>query len=285
MGMENSERLPFTVLLPSDGGLVDVIDHTTNLRLGLASDKVCADLPEDWAAPGVYVLLKRPRPNGSYFCYVGRASNLKRRLADHVESRNFYRALLVRRDSSTTLHATQVNWLEGDLYDMFRFARMARLENKQIPHEDSVPDYELPVLSRLRDPVMRVLTLAGHDVTVGPKPVNSADPSATTLLDLVLASVLHPGCPLRPVEDIPGLEGVEAELTEDGRIAFAGREWMFPTQAARAALSGTEQDSEGLSGWRFWGVPTRNEGLVPLSSFRDRYVHGEAQSEVYVEAG
>lgn len=283
--MENSERLPFTVLLPADGGLVDVIDHTTNLRLGLASDRVCADLPEDWATPGVYVLLKRPRTNGSYHCYVGRASNLKRRLADHVESRTFYRALLVRRDSSTTLHSTQVNWLEGDLYEMFRFARHARLENKQVPREDSVPDYELPVLGRLRDPVMRVLTMAGHDVSVGPKPVNGADPSATSLLDLVLASVLHPGCPLRPVEDVPGLEDVDAELTDDGKIVYTGREWHYPTQAARAALTLAGQDIEGVSGWRFWGVPTRHEGIVPLAAFRDRYVHGETQSEVVFEAG
>lgn len=278
--MDKSDRLPFTVLLPGDGGLVDVIDHTTNLRMGLASFEVCAELPADWETPGVYVLLKRPRGNGTYHCYVGRASNLRRRLADHVDSRTFYRALLVRRDSSTSLHATQVNWLEGDLYEMFRFARHARLENKQVPHEDTVPDYELPVLSRLRDPVMRVLTLAGHDVTIGPKPVNGADPSATTLLDLVLAGVLHPGCPLHPTGTDDALVGVEAELTDDGRIAFDGREWLYPTQAARAAAASVGLEVEDVSGWRFWGVPTREDGIVALASFRDRYVHGETQSEV-----
>lgn len=278
--MTESERLPFTVLLPSDGAVIDVIDHTTNLRLGLVNAAAVTALPAEWDAPGVYILLRRPRSNGSYHCYVGRTASLRRRVGDHAESRMFYRALLVRRESLTTLHATQINWLEGDLYEMLRFARCARLENKQVPHEDTVPDYEIPVLGRLRDPVMRVMQLAGHDVTVGPKHVNSADPSETTLLDLVLAGQLHPGCPLHPldVDDAPG--NAEAEVTYDGRIAFGGRDWLFPTQAARSALEGAGRDADGVSGWRFWGVPTRSDGMVSLATFRDRYVHGEDQAEL-----
>ncbi|WP_114906713.1 hypothetical protein [Ornithinimicrobium murale] len=272
--------LPFTVLLPADGETIDVIDHTTNLRIGLMSTTSCAELSEDWNVPGVYVLLKRPRANGTYFCYVGRTGSLMKRLADHAESRHFYRALLVRRESHNSLHSTQVNWLEGDLYEMFRFARFARLENKQVPREDSVPDYELPVLARLRDPVKRVLALVGHDVTVGPKPVNMADPSETTLLDLVLGGQLHPGCPLRPADEGPGLDAVEAEITDDGRIAWGGRTWNYPSQAARAVLTELSQDSTDVSGWRFWAVPTKHDGLVPLATFRDRYVRGDIQSEV-----
>lgn len=279
MSTSQTEILPFTVLLPADGAVIDVIDHTTNLRIGLVHTKACAELSEDWDVPGVYVLLKRPRANGTYYCYVGRTGSLVRRLADHAESRHFYRALLVRRESHNSLHSTQVNWLEGDLYEMFRFARCARLENKQVPHEDSVPDYELPVLARLRDPIKRVLSLVGHDVTVGPKPVNSADPSETSLLDLVLAGQIHPGCPLRPVDEGPGLEKFEAEVTEDGRVALGGSIWNYPSQAARSVLNQLQQPTDGISGWRFWAVPTKHDGLVPLATFRDRYVRGDEQSE------
>lgn len=263
------ERLPFTVLLPRDGSVIDVLDQLTNLRMAVCDSSVAADLDSSWEYPGVYMLLQRPRHDGSYGVYVGKSNSLRRRLADHAENRPFNRALVVRRSSDMGLQSTQVGWLEGDLYEMFRYARLARLENKSVPRGDTIHEHDLAVLRHLRDPVARVLQLLGHDLTVGPKPVNPADLSKVTLLDLVLAKRLHAGQVLVPAGSVDA--SVSATLTGGGRVVFDGQEHYYPSGAARAATGGALEDQ--LSGWTYWAVPTEH-GQVPLAKVREHYAHG-----------
>lgn len=272
-----SDRLPFTVLLPTDGAIIDVLDQVTTLRLGVVNVESVPDLDDSWAAPGVYALLGRPRANGTYHVYVGKTSSLRQRLGAHAQTRSFYRALLIRRSSEMALHTTQVGWLEGDLHEMFRFARSAVVDNKQVPHDTTIHDYEIPLLARLRDPVARVLGLIGHDITVGPKPVNPSDPSQTTVLDLVLAGRIPAGCPLTPAPS--RARSVTGVVTAQGWLEVGDRLFHFPTQAARSVLASVGLESDEPSGWRFWTVPG-DRGPVSLAAIRDDYVQGRVSVPV-----
>jgi len=88
--------------------------------------------------------------DATFGVYVGKApAGIRSRLLDHECKKQWARALLIQRDNQHGLNSAHVDWLEGDLYDLFDAADRARLHNSvnRVTHR-----------TRLRPPHSRIVT-------------------------------------------------------------------------------------------------------------------------------
>lgn len=131
-----SDSLPLTVLVPESGtGPIEVYDQHAALKMAVVERRQVGLLGADWDLPGVYVLLDRHGADSSWGVYVGKApAGVKSRLGGHVRQRDhWYRALLVRRDTTFGFNSAQAAYLEGRLYDVLHNAEEAVLHNGNAP--------------------------------------------------------------------------------------------------------------------------------------------------------
>jgi len=79
------------------------------------------------------LLLDSVAADATFGVYVGKApAGIRSRLLNHERKKQWARALLIQRDNQHGLNSAHVDWLEGDLYDLFDAADRARLHNSLI---------------------------------------------------------------------------------------------------------------------------------------------------------
>jgi len=96
------------------------------------------------------LLLDSVAADATFGVYVGKApAGIRSRLLNHERKKQWARALLIQRDNQHGLNSAHVDWLEGDLYDLFDAADRARLHNSvnRVTHR-----------TRLRPPHSRIVT-------------------------------------------------------------------------------------------------------------------------------
>ncbi|WP_169807300.1 hypothetical protein [Herbidospora cretacea] len=253
-------------------------------------------LHEAWDAPGVYILLDRPTPEGTWGAYVGKAapSTLSKRLVSHLRNRDhWYRALLVRRDTEDPFHTSQVGWLEGRLYDVFAQAELVQLNNGNRPQDHTMHLDDQLSMNEFLPPILSALHLIGHPLTSptptrrsrvktgrvasvpershtfpSPSPAFDSDRGQeaksrpqVTMLDLMNAGLLRPETRLQSTSRS---HLAEATLCGDGRIRYDDSVYDAPSAAGRAVTG------YHVNGWRFWGIET-DQGIRDLASVRGEF--------------
>ena len=264
------DALPLTVLVPEDAsGCIEIYDQHAALKITVVEREGAHLVGDEWDAPGAYVLLDRPDADEQWGVYAGKApAGVRTRLRDHLRNKDhWYRALLLRRDTTLGFNSAQIGWLEGRLYDLFDVATDAVLHNGNRPSDETLPPYDRQMLELVVLPVRRVLRLIGHD----PRTPDDSPPVAasatkkhygTKLPELVEAGLLDPGARLTSTN---GAWPATATVTATGEIEYAGTSYASPSTAASAAKGGLS-----ANGWEFWAVDT-GAGKVSLAVLRERH--------------
>lgn len=271
-GVTSTQRdaLPLTVLVPEDASsCIEIYDQHAALKIAVVERSGAHLVGDEWDAPGAYILLDRPDAEEQWGVYAGKApAGVRARLRDHLRNKDhWYRALLLRRDTTLGFNSAQIGWLEGRLYDLFDVATGAALHNGNRPSDETLPPYDRQMLEMAVLPVRRVLRMLGHDPFTAddnpPPPRAAARAKAhygIKLAQLVETGVLHPGAKLTSTN---GAWPASAVVTDDAHIAYDGVSYASPSTAAYAVKDGA------ANGWDFWAVDTEG-GKVPLAVLRER---------------
>lgn len=268
-GFDADDRLAFHVLVPAENnGTIDVYEQSAALRISIVDRAGAKHLASEWDAPGVYILLDQHAADGSWGAYVGKApAGIRTRMRNHLTNKDhWYRAILVKRDTTHGFNSAHTAWLEGRLFDLLDAAEKAKLSNQQRPGDDTLAPYDLPMLEAAVEPLARLLHLIGHDASTprdeeGPTAKRSAKHHGVTLADLIRVGQLRGDEEL--VSTVSTVVAV-AQLRVDGSIEHDGRRYQSPSAAAAAARGGP------INGWAMWAVATPT-GKVRLATLRARY--------------
>ena len=164
------DSLTVTALVPENvASPIVVYDDNAALRAAIVERGTVRHLTEDWNGAGLYVLVDRCDANGEWGAYVGKApSGIRERLRNHERNKDdWYRALLVQRDTTHGFNSTQIGWLEGKVYDLLKAAEGARLSNKVRPGDETLAPYDRQALEMVLVSIQRLMRLMGHDPSSG----------------------------------------------------------------------------------------------------------------------
>ena len=285
---QDRDDLPLTVLVgdPAVGGS-DLFDKASALHFTVVDRHQAASVEAQlWSGqPGVYMLLDRADPtSGQWGVYVGKApAGVKERLREHVRSKDhWYRAVLVRSDTTHGWNSAEVGWLEGRLYDLMEAAENTTLRNGNRPQDETLPAFTRNALERAVLPISRVLALIGHD----PSPANPDEPPpgnakpkrarrhthfGVTLAQVMEGGGLKPG----PLVSTNGAWPAQATLNADATITVNGKTYASPSTAATSVKGGS------ANGWDFWATPGEPRN-VTLATYRKRYMDSVTAATVEV---
>ena len=165
-----------TVMPEGVGSPIVVYDDNAALRAAIVDRGTARHLGDEWRSGGLYLLLGRRNATGEWGASIGTAIS---DLAEQATSRfcdqdDWYRALLVQRDTTYGFTSAQLDWLEGQLHDVLAAAQNVRLTNKTKPVEATLGSSEPQVLELVLESIRRVLRLIGHDTSHG----DDTDPAA-----------------------------------------------------------------------------------------------------------
>ncbi len=263
-----ADALPITVLVPENAASpIEVYDQHAALKLAVVERDGVGGLTDEWDAPGVYLLLDRHSPEGTWGVYAGKApAGIRARLGAHLRNKDhWYQAVLVRRDTTFGFNSAQVGFLEGRLYDLLQAAEDAQLHNANRPSDETLPPYDRQMLELVVLPVARVLRLLGHDpATADDSPATVAKPRRTsrfygiTLGEIVDAGLLAEGTVLVSTN---GAWPANARVAPGGEINLDGTLYPTPSAAACAVKNGP------ANGWDFWAVEGET-GRTTLATLR-----------------
>lgn len=274
-----ADALPLTVLVPeTTGASIDVFVEHAALKLAVVDRAGAHLLGAEWDAPGMYLLLDRHADDGTWGAYVGKApAGIKSRLGSHLRTKDhWYRALLIRRDTTQGFNSAQVGWLEGRLYEMLALADDAVLHNGNRPGDETLPPYDRQMLELVVLPVTRVLRMIGHDPATpddqSPKPRSR---KSSTTYGVTLAQLVDAGLIAADAELIStnGAWPAQAAVVGGNAIKMGSVTYDTPSAAACAVKGGA------ANGWEFWGVVT-SEGPVKLAVLRARILEVQSVDDV-----
>lgn len=268
-----TEKSWLTVGVPeSTDGLIEVFEPSAALRVAIVERAKIRSIDEaDWQEPGVYVLLYRHRKPNAWECYVGKATALRSRVLYHANDKDrgpWYRALLIRRDTTHGFNSAQIAWLESRLHRKLTSSAEATLRNKQEPGNENLPTDE-HWLENVAPAVLRVLQMLGHNPAAadddGGRSTETSRTRRTftvTIPDLVSANLLSDGEELVSTNSRWPANGY---VTKAGKIGYDGQAYDSPSSAAQAAKKGG-----AANGWEFWSAK-RAAGKVSLAELRAEF--------------
>ncbi|WP_419862449.1 hypothetical protein [Candidatus Poriferisodalis sp.] len=173
----DQDLVTFAAVVPEGVGFpIVVFDNNAALRAAIVDRGTARHLGDEWRSGGLYLLLGRRNATGEWGASIGTAIS---DLAEQATSRfcdqdDWYRALLVQRDTTYGFTSAQLDWLEGQLHDVLAAAQNVRLTNKTKPVEATLGSSEPQVLELALESIRRVLRLIGHDTSHG----DDTDPAA-----------------------------------------------------------------------------------------------------------
>ena len=268
MNSMDVDSLTMTVLVPETPAAPTVVfDDNAALKLAIVERSGAGGLDGEWDAAGLYLLIDRSDDEGQWGVYVGQApAGIKARIRAHLRKKDhWYRALLVRRDTTHGFNSAQIGWLEGRLYDILKSAENARLHNRVRPGDETLAPYDRQALEMVLVSIQRVMRLMGHDSSSGDDDGEDKRPSryyGIKLKELFDAGLIEAGDVLVSTN---GAWPATAQIAPNGKITLNGEEFDKPSNAATAVKEGS------ANGWDFWARQTP-AGLVRLSTLRTAYM-------------
>ena len=271
------DSLTVTVLVPENAASpIVVFDDNAALKAAIVERSAARHLTDEWDVAGLYILVDRCDSDGGWGVYVGKApAGIRDRIKSHLRTKDtWYRALLVRRDTTHGFNSAQIGWLEGRLYDLLKASDGARLSNKVRPGDETLAPYDRQALEMVLVSIQRLMRLLGHDPSSGddtepPPGKGSSHHYGVKLAQLVDAGLIEAGDVLVSTN---GAWPARAKITSDARIAMDDELYETPSGAACAAKNGP------ANGWDFWARQTPT-GSVPLSTLRAELLEKSTPTE------
>ena len=271
------DSLTVTVLVPENAvSPIVVFDDNAALKAAIVARSAARHLTDEWDVAGLYILVDRCDADGGWGVYVGKApSGIRDRIKSHLRNKDtWYRALLVRRDTTHGFNSAQIGWLEGRFYDLLKASDGARLSNKVRPGDETLAPYDRQALEMVLVSIQRLMRLLGHDPSSGDDTETSPGKGGSHHYGVKLAQLVDAG--LIEAGDVlvstNGAWPARAKITSDARIAMDDELYETPSGAAGAAKNGP------ANGWDFWARQTPT-GSVPLSTLRAELLEKSTPTE------
>jgi len=266
-----AQVIPVNVQVPAASTAPLVADFVSHaLRVAYAARRDVDRLSSDeWAVPGIYVLLT---DDGSHRLYVGQAVDLRKRLLQHRSRPKlpWVRAVAIKRDTSHGFNSAEIGYLEGRVAaEVAAIPGVTVIEGKR-DQDTTLPPHMLLSLDELLSSLLAALRLAGVDThKEADEPEGKAfsasrrkRPTAKngTVADLLAAGLLRAGAEVHLSQ---GGRSASGTVTTSGEIVVAGVAYASPSKAAQQALG-----LQPSNGWTTWHVGNINGPT--LDALRDR---------------
>lgn len=253
--MSEPRVTPAGVQIPSEPSAPIILEFDTHaLRVALVSRGDVSALPvEAWNQPGVYILLGPLGGDGKTALYVGKATELRKRLTHHhrVPKLSWWRAVAVTRDTTNGFNSAEIGYLEGRLSRQLAALPAVSLVAGREDIDQTLPDHLLLSLDDFVPTILAALRLVGIDIARpavhdGEQPKRRRTVVSGTMAELVAAGLIRPGEKL--VFNERG-KSAEATVNASGEILMGGVTYGTPSAAGREALEG-----KAVNGWTAWRV-------------------------------
>ncbi len=274
------DSLPFTVLVSElNTDPIELYDKHAALKISIIERAGVRGLGDEWDVPGAYLLLDRHDNDGIWGCYAGKApAGVRARIKTHLTTKDhWYRAVLIRRDTTYGFNSAEVGWLEGRLYDLLNASENVRLHNGNRPRDESLPPYDRQVLEMVILPVRRLLRMLGHDpaslddtMVEDKKRTRTSRFLGVTIEQIVDAGLLEVGATLVSTNSVWPATCV---VLAGGLLEYAGKTYEQPSPAAYQV-----KERQPTNGWDFWALETPN-GLRSLATLRADYLEARGKHE------
>lgn len=248
----------------SDDGRVELDHALYSLKLAVVSDKNARALA--WNHAGIYILLGLVA-DGGWCAYVGKSTDLSKRIAQPHESIEWSRALLVCRPGSH-FDTAEIGWLEGRLHGLLETGGVD-LRNRQTPGDDTLSERRQETLEHYVGSIQSALTLLGY--SLGPPQQatrhaaeaaqQDAEPTTAGKVHGKLLGYLPVGTVIKSTTS--KYRGATAKVEATG-ILYGAKLYTSPSAAAKA-VTGTDT-ADGLA---FWGVEDKAGKVSKLRDVRD----------------
>jgi predicted RNase H-related nuclease YkuK (DUF458 family) len=116
---------------------------------------------------GVYVLLGEK--DGSPFAYIGEGEEVRSRLKDHVQKKDWWETAVIITTSSNKLHKAHVKYLESRLVEIARDVGAIGLENGNTPPRSSLSEASVANMEAFLETLMMVLPAIRVDMFLSKK--------------------------------------------------------------------------------------------------------------------
>lgn len=234
--------------------IADFAEHA--IRVAYLMRRDVTRLPhQDWATPGVYMLLS---DDGTHEIYIGKSTNLRSRLQHHKQKNSqvpgWSRAVLVKRDTTHGFTSADIGYLEGRLSAQLDVVPGITVVKGKTDGDATLPRHMQMSLDALIPSILAAARLAGIDVYW----MDDAEPESRavkrtatrgTVAGLIAEGLLHVGAELNCTRG--GALGV-GTVAADGQIIVQGVGYKAPSLAAAISLGATS--STGFGGWEMWHV-------------------------------
>ena len=116
---------------------------------------------------GVYVLIGEK--DGSPFAYIGEGEEVRSRLKDHVQKKDWWETAVIITTSSNKLHKAHVKYLESRLVEIARDVGAISLENSNTPPRSSLSEASVANMEAFLETLMMVLPAIRVDMFLNKK--------------------------------------------------------------------------------------------------------------------
>lgn len=237
------------------------------LRIALVAREHAHRLGEDWRRPGVYILLGGIANGSPTQVYVGQAVDVRGRLLHHRRKPkiDWWRAVVVIRDTTTGFDSAQIGYLEGRLARELRQRPAVEVREGLTNIDTTVPTFARAPLDEFVGTVLEALRIAGLDLRshadvgeegeeVGTGRTPTVIPG--TVRDLLAAGLISAGTRLFAKR---AHREAEAEVSATGELLVDGVAYRSPSTAAQRGLG-----VRSANGWKAW----QTSGGVNLADLR-----------------
>lgn len=233
-------------------------------------------LPQEWVAPGVYVLIGPADGQSPTPVYVGQARDVRKRLVRHraAPKLDWWRAVAIKRDTTHGFNSAEIGYLEGRLA-----AELGSLPNVEVIEgkrdlDTTLPEHHRLALDAFVPSILAALRIVGIDLASDRDDASDEQPSAKrtratipgTVADLLAAGLLSAGSVLTFKR---AGRSATARVTASGELVVDGVTYASPSTAAAKALG-----LKAANGWISWRL---DGGSGPtLADLREQLLQREA---------
>lgn len=244
------------VQVPADDGAAIRFDFELHaLRVAFVAREHVTRLGKDWCRPGVYTLLGGIASGSPTEVYVGQAVDLRGRLLQHRRKpkMDWWRAVVVIRDTTTGFDSAQIGYLEGRLARELRQRPAIEVREGLTNIDTTVPTFARAPLDEFVGTILEALRIAGVDLRsqadigeegeeVGPGRTPAVIPG--TVRDLLAAGLISAGARLFAKR---AHREADAEVAASGELLVDGVAYRSPSTAAQRGLG-----VPSANGWKTW---------------------------------
>ena len=289
-----------SITMPADAAAPIIVDTSVPaIRMALVRREAISGLDVDeWAAPGIYVLLGRIGLKGKIDVYVGKSGGGKRGPRGRFQSHHsnppieWWRVAVFRSlVQDKTWNSAQIGYLEGRITAELEAIQTIKVSKGKTTIDHSLSSAEEGILDTMVPAILANLRLLGlpieldssdepdaqptivskGDTTTKSKRKARAAKTRVTLSDLLASGELKVGEEFvfeRKKTKVAG------SITANGGMLVNGKEFLNPSSAAVAAFPGQVKTANGWSVWKQANRPHKS-----LLQLRKRYVSSKAASE------